>query len=237
MMKNRIVNLSVKKVTSRDVQSRSYQLLAGNSLASLHIAGKLTNSLPPPPTKYYYKLTYNFKLTSVSLLFFVAYLTKANLLTLSQINFVQRSASAFQTGKRSKVLKLFRGDATTFESSFCRTFLSFLNNTVTFFGILAHRHSAIFIVPLPIYELMFFGTASSGAECRDIDALRNLGAKLTIIYSNLIIGNLNCQLQNAGSNLLTDNDVAYARYIKPRSQARPVPTVNSVGVDECAYAH
>lgn len=79
---------------------------------------------------------------------------------------------------------------------------------------------------------MFFGISASVAELNYTGAPRFLGAKSTIIYSNLTTGSLSFQLRNAGSNPLTDNDVTYARHIKPRVQARHVPAVNSVGVDE-----
>ena len=72
------------------------------------------------------------------------------------------------------------------------------------------------------------------AERSYIGAPKNLGAKPTIINSNLTNGSGRCQLRNAGANLLTSKDVACAQHIKPRAWELRVPTANAVGVDECA---
>lgn len=69
------------------------------------------------------------------------------------------------------------------------------------------------------------------AEINYSSVPRYLGAKLTRTNSNQIDGSLYCQLRNAGTDPLTGNDVASARLMKPCTQARRVPTVNSVGIN------
>ena len=128
-----------------------------------------------------------------------------------------------QTGKRTKVLKLFCCGVNAFRSNYHRTFLSFFKNIWTYFGVVLTSHSASLTETLSVHKLISRGITTFAAAINYSNAPKYLGAKLTRTNSNQTDGSLDCQLCNAGIGPLTGNDGASARSIKPRAEARRVP--------------